>query len=169
MKTSVKKLLSITTLLLLIFSLSITSCKKEDYTPYELVEETPQDTTHWQSGYNNGGTITGGSYTNPLIGTKWVLTQYVSAFATEYPNDTIEFTSQTVYKLNNGGNRTYNLANIPSSTNYDLTLNYFSPFGGSHYSGNVGYYFVDDGEINNIEFTNIQNTSMTIRAWFEKI
>lgn len=168
MKTSVNKRVSLVVLALIGIALLLSSCKKEDYTPYEIVEET-QDTTHWQDGYTNGGTLTGGSYSNPLIGTKWVLTKYVSAFATEYPNDTIEFISNNTYKLNGGGDRPYTLSNIPSSTNYDLTLNYFSPFGGSHYSGNVGYYFVDDGEINNIEFTNIQNTSMTIRAWFEKM
>tara|TARA_R100001510_G_C7653042_1_gene211040 strand:+ start:255 stop:764 length:510 start_codon:yes stop_codon:yes gene_type:complete len=169
MKINVKRGMKLTILTAILFSLLVTSCKKEDYIPYELVEENNQDTTQWQSSYSDGGTITNGTYTNDLLGTKWVLTKYVSAFATEYPNDTIEFISVNTYELNGSGDRTYNLSNIPSSTNYDLTLNYFSPFGGSHYSGNVGYYFVDDGEINNVEFTNIQNTSMTIRAWFEKI
>ena len=45
----------------------------------------------------NGGTIPtgGGTQTNPLVGTEWVLTKMVSAFATEYPNDTISFQTNT--------------------------------------------------------------------------
>lgn len=38
-----------------------------------------------------------------------------------------------------------------------------------HYSGNVGYYFIQDGAIENVEFHNIQNTTSKIRAWFKKI
>jgi hypothetical protein len=58
---------------------------------------------------------------------------------------------------------------ITGSTNKSLTLSYFYPFGGSHYSGQVGQYFVEDGFISNIEFADLQNNTSTIRAWFEKI
>ena len=153
-----------------IVGLGLTSCTKEEFEPRVEVEET-QDTTNWQNGYNNGGTIPtgGGTQTNPLVGTEWVLTKMVSAFATEYPNDTISFQTNTEYTLNGGAVRPYQLNSLPSSTNYDLSLYYFMSFGGSHYSGQVGYYFVGDGEINNVEFVDIQNSSSTIRAWFVKI
>jgi hypothetical protein len=159
-------------LLTLIIGLILTSCKKEEFVPMEQVpEEEYTDSTAWQDTYSNGGTLPGGGtgQDNPLIGTTWVLTKYVSAFATEYPNDTITFTGNDDYVLNQNAVRPYSLALITSSTNYELTFNYFYPFGGSHYSGQVGYYFVDDGELNNIEFTDVQNTSSTIRAWFTKI
>ena len=157
-------------LFLVLTSILILSCEKEEYSPYVEIEETNQDTTHWQAQYNNGGTLTGGGQSNTtLSGTTWVLTKYVSSFATEYPNDTIHFIDNNTYSVNNGGDRPYTLSSIPSSTNYELTLSYFFPFGGSSYSANVGYYFVDDGEINNVEFTNIQNTTSKIRAWFIKL
>lgn len=167
MKTNIliKSFLSILTVILL-----LSSCKKEEFVPYKN-EETPVDTAKWQTTYTNGGTLPGGttSQQNPLVGTKWVLTKLVTSFATEYPNDTIYFYDNTHYFLNQNAYRSYTLSMIPSSTNYELTLKYFMPFGGSHYSANVGYYFVSDGEINNAEFTNIQNTTSTVRAWFVKI
>ena len=54
-------------------------------------------------------------------------------------------------------------------SNKTLALYYFAPFGGSHYSAQVGFYFVSDGFMNNAEFTNIQNNTATTRAWFVKI
>lgn len=146
------------------------SCTKNEPQPLYTYEPETVDTIAWQSQYQNGGTVpTTGNQTNVISGTRWVLTKYVTAFATEYPNDTIDFIDNTHYILNTNAERTYQLSSIPSSTNYDLQLNYFYPFGGSHYSAEVGYYFVDDGEINNAEFRDIQNSSKTIRAWFEKI
>lgn len=158
-------------LFLFIILLSFASCKKQDpLVPMEQVpEEQYQDSTGNQ--YTNGGTLGTGSGTNynDLVGTQWVLIKMVSSFATEYPNDTISFTSNTEFTLNGGAVRPYQLNSIPSSTNYDLSLYYFAPFGGSHYSGQVGFYFVDDAEINNVEFQDIQNSATTIRAWFVKI
>lgn len=158
--------------LLAITTLIFTSCTKEYVEPnYVEIPEETIDTSAWNSGYGNGGTLppNGGQAVNDLIGTKWVLTKVVSAFATEFPNDTIDFVDGTHYTVNNGAVRNYQLSNIPSSTNKDLSLYYFAPFGGSHYSGQVGLYFVNDGAINNVEFEDIQNPSSTIRAWLIKI
>jgi hypothetical protein len=58
---------------------------------------------------------------------------------------------------------------VTGSTNKSLNLYYFYPFGGSQYSGQVGQYFVEDGVMSNIEFTDLQNSTATIRAWFVKI
>jgi hypothetical protein len=94
----------------------------------------------------------------------------VAGFSTTYPNDTLEFLNNHRYGIS-GSNiaRNYRLSIIPSSTNYELSLYYFTPFGGSHYSADVGYYFIQDGVIENVEFHNIQNTTSKIRAWFKKI
>lgn len=169
MKIETKKTILLWVLLFVIMALLSSSCKKEEFIALKEVSE-EVDTINWQDTYTYGGTLTGtGGQTNPLVGTRWVLTKVVSAFATEYPNDTIEFITNDDYVLNQNAQRPYTLSLLPSSTNYELTLKYFMPFGGSHYSANVGYYFVDDGEINNAEFTNIQNTTSTIRAWFTKL
>jgi len=163
-----KNLLFLITITILVF----TSCEKQLIEPnYVEVSEAEVDTTSWNSGYTNGGTLPngGGTFTNGLIETTWVLTKIVSAFATEFPDDTIYFVDNTHYTLNNGAVRNYQLSQLPNSSNFDLSLYYFAPFGGSQYSGQVGQYFIDDAEINNVEFTDIQNPSTVTRAWFEKI
>ena len=156
--------------IVLLAVLVLTSCQKEDFGQYQTVPENtynaPDDTTF----YVYGGTLpNSGNATNDLVGTTWVLTKYVSAFATESPNDTINFVSINEYTINGGAVGTYQLSSLPLSTNFDLSLYYFFPFGGSHYSGEVGNTFVQDGQITNAEFMNIQNTSSTIRAFFVKI
>jgi len=153
--------------------LLLASCKKEPITPgnYNPNVDPPEDTTTWVWQYGNGGTLPNWSpnQNNDLYGTTWVLTKVVTAFATSYPNDTIRFVGNTNYTLNNGAIRPYQLSSSAGSTNKTLALYYFAPFGGSHYSAQVGYYFVSDGFIANAEFTNIQNTTMTVKAWFTKL
>ena len=147
------------------------SCKKEEPTYTITPEKLNTDTTNWHDDYTNGGTLpfTNTNAKNVLNGTKWVLKKYVTAFATESPNDTIIFVSNVKYRLNNGATRSYLLSKLPSSTNYDLQLDYFMPFGSSIYAGQVGYYFVEDGEMNNILFTDLMNKNITIKAWFVRI
>jgi len=156
-------------LITLLVFLTFTSCKKIEGN-YQQIPD-PVDTTNWQDGYQDGGTLPGGGTQtqNTLIGTKWVLVKVVSAFSTTYPNDTITFVSNNRYVLNQNAQRPYSISTITGSTNKSLTLYYFFPFGGSHYSGQVGYYFVEDGVISNIEFTDLQNSTSKIRAWFIKI
>jgi len=159
-----------TTMLLLTIS-----CKKEsemtNYTAVKKVAET-KDTINPESEYVYGGLIpiSTESTNNKLFKTKWILKKYVSGFSTEYPNDTIEFINNSEYKINNSGLiRTYVLSKASSTTNYDLQLNYFSSIGGSHYYGQVGYYFVEDAEINGIAFIDVYNQSIKIKVWMIKI
>ena len=171
-----KKFLSIFKLeifvLVITLLMGLSSCKKQNTDRYEKVPETTEqtDTTDWRDDYVDGGVLpTGTNSGNVLMGTTWVLTKYLKGFATEYPNDTIFFETNTKYRLNSGGQRNYFLGSIPASTNYDLTLYFFAPFNGSHYSAQVGQYFVDDGEINGAVFRDIQNSNEPdIRAWMEK-
>ena len=157
--------------LALVFGLFIliTSCKKYEGS-YKQVPE-PVDTTTWQDSYNNGGTLPGGGTQTPnaIVGTQWRLVKVVSAFSTVYPNDTITFISSNRYVLNQNAQRPYTLSMVTGSTNKSLTLDFFYPFGGSHYSGQVGQYFVEDGQMSNIQFIDLQNNTATIRAWFVKI
>lgn len=153
---------------ILLTILIFTSCEKEPLGQYHTeVEEVY--TNDPNGGFIYNGTLPTNTVINDLVGTKWLLTKYVTAFATEFPNDTIDFVTTNTYTINSGAVRTYQLSVLPLSSNYELSLYYFFPFGGSHYSGEVGATFVGDGEINNSEFINIQNSSSTIRAWFVKI
>lgn len=156
--------------------LLLSSCKKydpiEDSPYYNQGKEVDTTNSDWHDLYENGGTLYNNinSGTSPLINTKWILTQYRVGFGPiQYPNDTLEFTSINTYTINGGGAHKYTLSSLPTSTNYELTLYYFWPFNGSHYSGQVGYYFVDDGEINNCIFTDLQNSDITIQAFFVRI
>ena len=153
--------------------LFLASCNKEPITPgnYKVGTQPEKDTSTWVWQYTDAGVLPNwpNNQTNELVGTRWVLTKVVTAFATSYPNDTIKFVSNTNYTCNSGPLRNYQISAGVASTNKTLSLYYFLPFGGSHYSGEVGYYFVSDGQINNAEFKNIQNTTSTIRAWFVKI
>jgi hypothetical protein len=152
---------------IMFLGISFTSCEKEDLP--EPIPITQTDTSNWYDDYIDGGTIPTNTNSNPLKDTKWILTHWVSGgFVHSYPNDTIEFVSNTTYKLNGGAERTFFLSGITGSTNKTLTLNFFASFGGSNYAGVVGAYFIDDGFMNNIEFTDMQNSSIKIRAWFEK-
>jgi len=157
--------------LILIFGLflSITSCKKYEGS-YQQIPD-PVDTTAWQDDYTSGGVLPGGGTHTPntIVGTQWVLVKVVSAFSTNYPNDTITFISSNRYVLNQNAQRPYTLSMITGSTNKSLTLDFFYPFGGSNYSGQIGQYAVEDGMMSNIEFVDLQNNTATIRAWFVKI
>ena len=148
--------------------LAFASCEKEDFGQYSQQlepEDNPPTTV-----YTYGGTLPStGTVSNDLVGTTWVLTKYVSAFATEYPYDTIAFVSNNEYTINGGAVRTYQLNSLPLSNNFDLSLYFFFPMGGSHYSGEVGGTFIGDGEINNVQFQDIQNEGNTILTWFTKI
>lgn len=155
---------------ILFFSLVVLlfSCKKVEG-PYTQVPD-PVDTTNWQNNYNYGGVLPNfGSGQSNLTGTQWVLVKVVSAFSTTYPNDTITFISDNAYVVNQNGQRPYTLSQITGSTNKSLTLNFFYPFGGSNYTGQIGQYTIEDGFMSNIEFVDLQNSTATIRAWFEKI
>jgi len=174
MENSNFKRWAIVAILFVLLAMLITSCSKDEITPGNYGPGTPPvtDTTNWQDQYGNGGTLPNWGTTptsNELVGTTWVLTKVVTAFSTSYPNDTIRFVSNNNYTLNNGAVRPYQLTAGVASTNKTLSLYYFQPFGGSHYSAQVGFYFVSDAAISQAEFHNIQNTTNTVIAWLTKI
>jgi len=163
--------------LIVISILFFTSCEKYE-SPYaqqeklRLENERNQvDTTDWHDKYDNGGSLTNDiDNTNELLGTKWVLTEYRVGFGPiQHPYDTIYFRTSNTYNVNDGGARSYTLSSLPSSTNKELTLNYFFTFGGSHYSGQIGGTFIEDWQMNNVLFTDLQNNGIQVQAFFERI
>jgi hypothetical protein len=149
---------SLVVILLLLFP----SCQKEDIKPYTEVPEEIVDTTAWNSGYNNGGTLPNGggtTFQNNLIGTEWVITKVVTSFSTQYPNDTIRFVSNNKYTINNGAQKTYQLSLITNSNNISLRLDYVFTIGSGIYTGVLSHTFVEDGVVNDGQFTNYENSS----------
>lgn len=134
--------------------------------------ETEVPFSDWKLEYQYAGVLNTpiDGITNVLVGTKWVLTEYrvVPAGPIQYSYDTIEFITNRTYTINNGGIRSYNLFSSPAFSLYELELDYFFPFGGSHYSAQIGQYSVDDGEINTT-FIDLQNSDLEIIAYFTKI
>jgi hypothetical protein len=149
--------------------LIVTSCYKPTG-PYTQIPE-DVDTTKWQDEYIDGGLITygGPEPNNILVGTTWVITKVVSGLSTNSPNDTLRFISDNRYTLNQNAQRLYTYSQITGSTNKSITLYYFYPFGGSNYSSQISPYAVQDGELNNIEFTDLQNNTKIIKVWLKKI
>jgi len=121
-------------------------------------------------GYVNGGVLnTTTTVSNNLTGTKWVVTKYIQNFVTTYVNDTLDFISQTQYKINNSTTRNYSLSNIVGSNMKSLSLYSFTTLGGD-WSGQVQSTFINDWVINNSLFTNMFNSnSPETRVWVTRI
>jgi len=156
-------------------SLIFTSCEQWEYdSPYDDgVPFVDTNISDWHNNYPDSGVLNNEIIilNNPLFGTKWSLTEYRVGFGPiQHPHDTLYFVNNTSYTINNDTMmRGYKLSFLTFSTNKELTLYYFSPFGGSHYSGQVGANFIYDGKINNASFTDLQNPNIKIQAYFERI
>lgn len=157
--------------LLFIVSLLMTTCELYE-SPYEVEEKT----THvvegdWHNQYIDIDTTLDWNISDStIIKTKWVLDTYsIGSNLIQSPKDTIYFVDLNKYAINKNTN-TYSLSMSFSTTKYELTLNNFKPFGGSDYSTQISYYFINDWEINNALFINLQNeNSDEIQACFNRI
>lgn len=158
-----------------LLSVILVSCSKEDMTPgsYKPSQPPDQDTTSWQSTYEDAGTLPNwgsGSQTNELVGTTWVLTHLQIGLTTQpLPIDTIRFVNNIYYTINSGSVRTYQLSSGVATSSKSLTLNFHYPFGSGNYKGEVSPTFVSDGVIYNCEFYNTNTSTMMVRASFIKL
>ena len=158
-----------------LLSVILVSCSKEDMTPgsYKPSQPPAQDTTSWQSTYEDAGTLPNwgsGSQTNELVGTTWVLTHLQIGLTTQpLPIDTIRFVNNIYYTINSGSVRTYQLSSGVATSSKSLTLNFHYPFGSGNYKGEVSPTFVSDGVIYNCEFYNTNTSTMMVRASFIKL
>jgi hypothetical protein len=104
-----------------------------------------------------------------LEGTKWVVTSYNNGLSGNvYPNDTLDFISQTKYTINGGPQRIYTLNNVVGNNMKSLSLYSFTTLGGD-YSGQVQSTFIDDWVINNSEFSDMFNVNNTVTVWMERL
>jgi len=107
--------------------------------------------------------------TNTLNGTQWVVTRYNNGLSGNvYPNDTLDFISNTQYTINGGSIRNYNLANVIGNNNKSLSLYSFTTLGGD-YSGQVIGTFIDDWTVNNTQMTDMFNVNNTVTIWMDRI
>ena len=141
---------------------TILSLKKQGYTGSTVEEQITYGAIY--SGIINSNV----SAQQNLTGTTWIISKYISQLSTVITNDTLNFTSPTLYTINNGANRTYQLSNITGSNMKSLTLNGCTTLGGD-YSGQVIGSFKTDGYINNAYFTNMFNSTQTVRVWMYKL
>ena len=128
------------TLLLLLSVLLLISCQKEKDDPV------PQP--------------------NILNNTTWVITRYDTENNTSvFPNDTLRFLNEDEYTINNSTSRLYSMGIVMNSNDKTLTLYDCTTFGGT-YTGRVLSTVVEDGEINNTEFTELYGSD-SLRVWME--
>jgi hypothetical protein len=107
--------------------------------------------------------------TSTLSGTKWVVTRYNNGLSGNvYPNDTLDFTSNTQYTINGGPTRNYTLSNVIGNNNKSLSLYSFTTLGGD-YSGQVIGTFIDDWVVNNTQMTDMFNVNNTVTVWMDRI
>lgn len=106
---------------------------------------------------------------NNLQGTKWVLVKYIQNFNSVYQNDTLDFFSNTQYRINRSSARNYNLSSIVGNNMKSLSLYSFTTLGGD-WSGQVQSTFINDWVVNNALFTNIMSSnSYDTRIWMKRI
>jgi hypothetical protein len=158
-----------------LLSFILVACSKEKITPgsYTQGQPQPEDTTSWQSLYEDAGVLPSWgnvNQTNELVGTTWVLTHLQIGLTTQpLPIDTVRFINNIHYTINSGAVRTYQLSVGVATSSKSLTLNYHFPFGSGNYKGEVASTFVSDGVIYNCEFYNTNTSTMMVRASFVKI
>jgi hypothetical protein len=107
--------------------------------------------------------------TYSLSGTKWVVTRYNNGLSGNvYPNDTLDFTSNTQYTINSGSIRNYTLSNVIGNNNKSLSLYSFTTLGGD-YSGQVIGSFINDFAVNNTQMTDMFNVNNTVTIWMVRL
>lgn len=153
---------------IIFYSLFLSCSKDKDIEKWVPITEL-RDTTKWDSGYSNGGTLpTLSGNNNNLVGTTWVLTRIQIGLSITNKKDTIRFIDNTHYKINSFVNvLTYAYYN--SSNNMTLTFNNFMPVNGYNATGILGPTFVDYGQIVGVEFTNLYDTNTKFKMWLTKI
>lgn len=107
--------------------------------------------------------------TATLVGTKWVVSRYNNGLSGNvYPNDTLDFITNTQYTINSGSIRNYSLVNVIGNNNKSLSLYSFTTLGGD-YSGQVIGTFIDDFIINNTQMTDMFNVNNTVTVWIDRL
>ena len=122
------------------------------------------------SGYMYNGIIGGTTTTvTSLMGTKWVVTKYIQSLVPTYPNDTLDFISNTQYTINGSTPRNYSMSSIVGNNMKSLSLYSFTTVGGD-WGGEVQGTFINDWVINNSLFSDMFNTSTpSIRVWMVRV
>jgi hypothetical protein len=121
-------------------------------------------------GWVYSGVWTYSGTNEPTIrGTKWVLSRYNNGLSGNvYPNDTLEFVTDTKYTINGGSEKVYVVSNVIGNNNKSLSLYSLTTLGGD-YSGQIIGSYLDDGFINNAQFVDMFNVNNTVTIWMNRI
>lgn len=146
---------------------------KDNYSFYSILTFTKLGSTvtpdGWPvpPGYNYGGVIGINLTPSPtLVGTTWIVRKYTKDFSTTFPNDTLNFISNTDYTINNLPVRNYNLSSIIGSNMKSLSLYSFTTLGGD-WTGEVQSTFINDRVINMAKFYNLFSSGEAT-VWMER-
>jgi len=126
--------------------------------------------TNVPNNYVYDGILGNNNTTNTtLVGTKWVVSKFIQNFTSIYPNDTLEFISNTQYTINNSNPKNYSLSTIIGNSGMkSLSLYSFTTLGGD-WSGQVQNSFISDWVINNSNFSNILGNNTDVKLWMVRI
>lgn len=126
--------------------------------------------TNVPNNYVYNGILGNNNTTNTtLVGTKWVVSKFIQNFTSIYPNDTLEFISNTQYTINNSNPKNYSLSTIIGNSGMkSLSLYSFTTLGGD-WSGQVQNSFISDWVINNSNFSNILGNNTDVKLWMVRI
>lgn len=153
--------------ILLPLLLIITSCYKIEGR-YRLELEVT-NTRSWKDDYEYSGEFIkngGRELNNPLINTKWLITKTTPTLQSQlYTKIEINFKTIDGYIFNDNAERLYSYS--PSTS--ILIIEQFYPFGYSNYKAKIDTNMIKTGELNNIEFTDLQNNTKIIKVWLKKI
>lgn len=122
-------------------------------------------------GFTYGGVWATPNTPNPndMTNQKWIVTRYNNGLSGNvYPDDTLEFVSQTQYKINNGSLKNYTLSSVVGNNMKSLSLYSFTTLGGD-YSGQIQSSFMSDWSITNSNFTDMFNVNNTVTVWMTRI
>lgn len=110
-----------------------------------------------------------------LVNQNWLVVKYqnTSTMIEAYPNDTLYFESDSLYRINSGSSRNYRLQESNSNPGrFFLQLDAWTTLGGNY----IAYFdpiFIEDGELNNISFDNLNTLegepNDEVLVWLELI
>ena len=106
---------------------------------------------------------------NDLVGTKWLISRIYNGYPYTTTDYTLTFLTGTTYQIDSLEPRTYTFSDIVGVSDKSLTFNFFTPLGGSNYSGQVGAFFIEDGMVNGNKFYRYYDQSTVFKIWMEKI
>lgn len=118
----------------------------------------------------NGISLESEDVTSEIVGSKWVITRYDNTLTNQsfFPNDTLHFTTQNEYTVNNGSTSDYSYVEYVDlyANSRVLTLENCAVFGGT-YSTSLTSDLIMEDEIGNLLFNAVNGNDLIV--WLERV